>query len=75
MKNPLDLDATINGPVVELRYASHGEAMRQLRILREQLAQRAELIKALREIAWSNDSAWQADRARAAIAKATGETK
>lgn len=31
-----------------------------------------ELLEALKEIEWSNDSKWQADRARAAISKATG---
>ncbi len=32
-----------------------------------------ELVAALGEIEWSNNSKWQQDRARAAIAKATGE--
>jgi hypothetical protein len=44
---PLDIDATIVGPVIELRYASHSEAMRQLRILRERLAVHDELLAAL----------------------------
>ncbi len=33
----------------------------------------AELVAALGEIEWSNNSKWQQDRARAAIRKATGE--
>lgn len=38
-------------------------------------AQRDELLAALKELAWSNDSAWQADRARAVIAAVEGEKK
>ena len=37
MKNPLDINATIVGPVVELRYASHGEAVLQLAELRRRI--------------------------------------
>ena len=33
----------------------------------------AELLAALKEIEWSNDDTWRTERARAAIAKATGE--
>jgi hypothetical protein len=34
-----------------------------------------ELLTALKEIEWSNDDTWRTERARAAIAKATGELK
>ncbi len=44
--NVLDIDATIVGPVVELRYGSHGEAVRQLYALREQARQRDLLLEA-----------------------------
>lgn len=46
---PLDLNATIVGPVVELRYPSHIEAFRQLRTLRARLAQHALMLAALEE--------------------------
>lgn len=45
--HPLDLNATIVGNVVELRYQSHTEAMRQLRILREMPHQHAAVRRAL----------------------------
>lgn len=37
------------------------------------IAAAPDLLEALEQIAWSNDSKWQADCARAAIKKATGE--
>jgi len=46
----------------------------QLRRMLEQLrAVNAQLLEALGEIEWSNNSRWQADRARAAIVAAKGE--
>ncbi|QAZ38465.1 hypothetical protein C1M51_02960 [Methylibium sp. Pch-M] len=47
---PLDINAAIVGNVVELRYTSHGEAVRQLYLLREHMAQRDELLEALRDL-------------------------
>jgi hypothetical protein len=78
MKDPLDLDATILGPVVELRYETHGEAVRQLRILRERLAQRDELLNALialHTVAWVEvDKEYAAvTNAAAVIERVTGE--
>ena len=36
-------------------------------------AKMAEVVEALREIEWSNNSQWQADRASAALAASTGQ--
>ena len=46
-------------------------AERELRLM----AEKQELLEALKEIEWSNNEQWRTDRARAAIAKAEGETK
>lgn len=60
---PLDIDATIVGPVIELRYSNHVEAYRQLSLLREWLKQRDELLAALQSLVDALDktnwSSWQ----------------
>ncbi len=50
--------------------AVSNDAAAELRRLHEV---NAELVEALGEIEWSNNSKWQQDRARTAILKATGE--
>ena len=49
--SPLCVDATIIGPVVELRYSSHIEAFQQLYALRRALDTNAQLLVALHDIA------------------------
>lgn len=49
-RDPLDRNATIVGEVVELRYGSHGEAVRELHKLRELLRQREQLMQAARQL-------------------------
>jgi hypothetical protein len=76
MKHPLDIDATVIGPTVELRYGSHGDAVRQLRVLREQLEQRDELLEALQSLyavaQVDHDAEYEAvTNAAAVIAKVT----
>ena len=44
---PLCIDATVVGPIVELRYASHTEAFKQLYALRRALEANAQLLAAL----------------------------
>ena len=74
----LCIDATVVGPIVELRYASHTEAFKQLYALRRALEANAQLLAALQLIADTDhvDAALDPQRAiraaRAAIASATG---
>ena len=75
----LRIDATIVGPVIELRYASHGAAVTQLRRLREHLSQREELLALAREFvefaAGGGNFSYplgSLQRLHAAIARATG---
>ncbi len=63
-------DALDSMTMDNIRFGQLDEAAAELRRLHEV---NAELVEALGEIEWSNNSKWQQDRARAAIRKATGE--
>jgi chromosome segregation ATPase len=62
--------------ILKSKYADHhSEAENITSQIQTITAQRDRLAVALKEIEWSNDSQWQADRARSALQSLTPNTK